>query len=193
MSRLVGPQEATAPAVSWSFSMKKLDVEFLAVWALVSISVGIGYYLGRGDGQASVQSQWDAQKLIDTTESDRLAREASAEQLSKFRNSERVSDEQASRDALRAQRFGSVADERDSLRNTLEAINQRDLSTTPTDAGAAACAGEAATARELFGSCAEVYISVAQQAEGLRDQVTGLLDFTQSVCQSYPSKTQGRP
>ncbi|OZA86814.1 MAG: hypothetical protein B7X65_15195 [Polaromonas sp. 39-63-25] len=48
-----------------------------------------------GVGEARTQAQWDKQKAVDQAETLRLERERSADQLIKFRNAERISDEQA--------------------------------------------------------------------------------------------------
>lgn len=65
------------------------------------------------------------------------------------------------------------------LRDTVERLNARPA---PTDAQSAAYAIEASTARKLLGSCTTEYRSVAQAADELRDQVTGLQDYATSVC-----------
>lgn len=67
------------------------------------------------------------------------------------------------------------------LRDDIERLNARPA---PTDAESAAIAGEARTARKLLGACAEEYRSVAQAADELRDQVTGLQDYATSVCKN---------
>ena len=55
---------------------------------------------------------------------------------------------------------------------------------TAGDTGLAACAGEAATARELFGDSAEAYVELAAEADQLRDQVSGLQQFATDVCRA---------
>lgn len=65
------------------------------------------------------------------------------------------------------------------LRDDIARLNAR---ATPEDPGAAAYAHEARTSRELLGSCADRYRDVAQEADGLRDQVTGLQEFVTQAC-----------
>lgn len=65
------------------------------------------------------------------------------------------------------------------LRDTVERLNARPA---PTDAQSAAFALEANTARQLLGSCTKEYRGVAQAADELRDQVSGLQDYASNVC-----------
>jgi ATPase subunit of ABC transporter with duplicated ATPase domains len=65
-----------------------------------------------------------------------------------------------------------------SLRDTIARLNARPA---PSGPGAAAFAGEARTARELLGSCSAEYRSLAQDADGLRDQVIGLQQYITSI------------
>lgn len=65
-----------------------------------------------------------------------------------------------------------------SLRDTIVRLNSRPA---PADPGAAAFAGEARAARELLGSCSAEYRSLAQDADGLRDQVIGLQQYITSI------------
>lgn len=68
----------------------------------------------------------------------------------------------------------------DSLRDEIARLNARPASQNP---DLAACTGEARAARELLGACSERYRGVAQAADGLRDQVTGLQEFVLSISQ----------
>lgn len=65
------------------------------------------------------------------------------------------------------------------LRDEITRLNSRPA---PSDPATAAIAGEARTARELLGACAERYKAVARDTDELRDQVTGLQDFSITVC-----------
>ena len=91
---------------------------------------------------------------------------------------ERVQDEAAKKQTVLAAR--AVAAERTavSLRNEVARLNARPA---PQNPEAAAFAREASTARELLGACAAEYRSVAEVADGLRDQVIGLQDYVHSV------------
>lgn len=143
-----------------------------------------------GVGEQRVQARWDAQKAVDQAETLRLARLAHAEQLIKFRNAERISDEQARLEAARLRRIAAGDAVADRLRGTIEALNRRDMSAAGSDAGAAALAQGAATARELFGSCTERYRGLASEADRLRDQVSGLLVDAMFVCRAAPPTNQ---
>lgn len=167
--------------------MIRITTALLTVLVLLALALFGGYRWGHDKGVAAVQAQWDKQKAVDLAESTRLTLEASATALQKFRNSERNTDEQTRLDTGRAQRTVALAAQSSRVRPALEAFRQRDLSTTPGTASAAAFAGEATTARELFGSCTERYSALAQQAEQLRDQVTGLLADALNVCRSAPA------
>ena len=74
------------------------------------------------------------------------------------------------------------------LRAEVARLNSRPDPYPPGDAGLAACAGEARTARELFGESSSAYQELAAEADGLRDQVTGLQDFARTVCRATPTK-----
>lgn len=127
-----------------------------------------------GVGEARVQARWNDQKEVDQAETLRLERERSAEQLTRFRNSERISDEQAKLAAASARRIAAGDAVAERLRGTLDRLDRRDVSTAGSDSRSIALAQEAATARELFGSCTESYRSLAAAADSLRDQVAGL-------------------
>lgn len=143
-----------------------------------------------GVGEARMQSRWNAQKAVDQAETLRLEQERSAEQLLKFKNAERITDEQQKLEDTRLRRIAAGDAVVDRLRNTIDTLNRRDLSTAGGDPRAVALAEEAATARQLFGSCSESYRRLAADADGLRDQVSGLQDFALNVCQAgAPGKT----
>jgi hypothetical protein len=66
------------------------------------------------------------------------------------------------------------------LRNDLKRL--ADARPAPTDSGSAVVAREASTVGELLGACATEYRNVAQSADELRDQVTGLHDYIKNTC-----------
>jgi hypothetical protein len=70
-----------------------------------------------------------------------------------------------------------------SLRDEIDRLNARPVPESTDDPRLAAYAGEARIARELLGSCAEEYRSMAKAADELRDQVIGLQDFAKTVTQ----------
>lgn len=145
-----------------------------------------------GVGEARTQARWDQQKAIDQAETLRLERERSADQLIKFRNAERISDEQAKREALREKRIRAGDAVADQLRGAIEALNRRDVSAAGSDPGSVALAEGAATARELFGSCNKAFLGMAAEADRLRDQVAGLYDDAMFVCRApkQPNTTE---
>lgn len=65
-----------------------------------------------------------------------------------------------------------------SLRDKIASLNSRPATQNPQ---LAACTREAGVARELLGSCSERYSGVARDADELRDQVTGLQEFVNSI------------
>lgn len=138
--------------------------------------------IGEARGAARVQKAWDEQKALDQETSLRLQREANAEQLAKFRNTERINDEQALRAQSRARRAAATGAAADGLLRAVEALNGRGVPASASDAAVAGLAQEAATARELLGSCTTAHRELAEQADGLRDQVMGLQDYAQRVC-----------
>lgn len=137
-----------------------------------------------GVGEARTQARWDAQKAVDQAETLRLERLAQAEQLIKFRNAERISDEQAKLEAARLRRIAAGDAVADRLRSTIERLNRRDVSAAAGDPRSVALAEGAATARELFGSCNQAFLGLAAEADRLRDQVAGLQDDAMFVCRA---------
>jgi chromosome segregation ATPase len=69
----------------------------------------------------------------------------------------------------------------DQLRDEIARLGARPA---PADPESAAFADEAGVARQLLGACAEEYRGMAQEADGLRVQVTGLQQFAKTVCQA---------
>ena len=141
---------------------------------------------GDAQGAARVQTQWNAQKAVDQAKTLELERERNADQLLKFRNAERISDDQAKREAAREQRITAGNALADRLRNTIDRLNRRDLSEAGSDPRSIALAKGAATARELFGSCTQSYRGLGAEADRLRNQVAGLLDDAMFVCRAAP-------
>jgi len=145
--------------------------------------------VAKGDtqGAARVMAQWNAQKAVDQDKTLQLERERRADELTGFRNAERINDEQAKRETTRERRIAAGNAVADQLRSAIDRLNRRDVSQAGSDPRAVALAQEAATARELFGSCNKAQLGVAAEADGLRDQVVGLQDFVKKVCHSSAS------
>ena len=93
-------------------------------------------------------------------------------------NAERIADEAEKNRAALAARVAAADRMAGQLRDDITRLNARPA---PKDPGAAAFADEARAARELLGACAAEYRGVAQGADELRNQVTGLQDFITSV------------
>ena len=157
----------------------------LTLAAVLGVDTYRAHLVAKGDvqGAARVQAAWGQQ------EAERSAATA-RDNATKFRNAERVAHEDAQREAARLARDAAAATAVRSLRAEVAHLNQRAHPYPANDAGLAACAGEAATARELFGESAGAYSELAAEADGLRDQVAGLQDFARAVCRAptYPTE-----
>ena len=157
----------------------------LALVAVLGLDTYRAHLMAKGDSQgaARVQAAWDKQ------EADRSAATAQ-DNATKNRNAERVAHEDAQREAARLARDAAAATAVRGLRAEVARLNQRPHPYPANDAGLAACAGEAATARELFSESAAAYSDVATAADSLRDQVAGLQDFVHGVCRAptYPTE-----
>lgn len=92
---------------------------------------------------------------------------------------DRIAQNAAKKQTELASRVADASASAASLRDDIERLNARPA---PADPQSAAFANEARTARQLLGSCTKEYRSVAQAADELRDQVTGLQDYATSVC-----------
>lgn len=114
------------------------------------------------------------------------AADAALAQLAAFRETERARAAEAERIADETQQQIDLAEGRArsarvaaaSLRDEIARLNSR---AAPADPGAAAYAHEASVARELLGACAAEYRGVAEEADGLRIQVSGLQDYVARV------------
>lgn len=167
-----------------------MSVRLAAALALTLAAVlGVDAYrthlVAKGDAQgaARVQAAWNQQ------EAQRSAATAQ-DNATKFRNAEKVAHEDAQREAARLARDAAAATVVRSLRAQVARLNQRAHPYPANDAGLAACAGEAATARELLEDSAEAYSGLAAAADGLRDQVAGLQDFVHGVCRAPMPTTE---
>jgi hypothetical protein len=132
---------------------------------------------GDAQGAARVQQAWDAQENARNAATAR-------DNATKFRNAERTAYEDAGRESARKLRAAAGAAAVRSLRAEIARLNSRPDPYPAGDAGRAACASEARTARELFGESAGAYQELAAEADGLRDQVTGLQGFARDVCRA---------
>ncbi|MDZ7862658.1 hypothetical protein [Acidovorax sp.] len=144
--------------------------------AIFGVKAWEGHLIAKGDtqGAARVQADWDRQ------EAERSAATA-ADNVLKFRNAERVAHETAQRETERQAHAAGAAAAVRSLRDQLARLDARRDPYPAGDAGLAACAREATTARQLFSESAAAYQGLAAEADGLRDQVGGLQQFVHQV------------
>ena len=150
----------------------------LAVCALIVGAKALQSHLiskGESQGAARVQHAWDTQENARNAATAR-------DNATRFRNAERTAHEDAQRDAARRARDAAAAAAVRSLRAEVARLNSRPDPYPAGDAGLAACAGEARAARELLGESSGAYQELAAEADGLRDQVTGLQSFARNVC-----------
>lgn len=146
-----------------------------AVVILVLLAVCTGTYVR----MHLAKSELAAYKA-DVAENTRKAEaDARAKETAMRNQVDRIAKNAAQKQTELASRVADASASAASLRDDIERLNARPA---PTDAQSAALAGEARTARQLLGSCTKEYRSVAQAADELRDQVTGLQDYATSVC-----------
>ena len=165
-----------------SFSIRSIAIALAISAAIAGVKFWQSHLVSKGDAQgaARVQHAWDTQENARNVATAR-------DNAIKFRNAERTAHEDAKREAARrARNADSLAAVR-SLHTEIARLNSRPDSYPAGDAGLVACAGEARTARELFGESAGAYQELAAEADGLRDQVIGLQDFAISVCRAGSS------
>ena len=150
--------------------------------AIAGVKLWESHLIAKGDAQgaARVQAAWDAQE-------DARNQATARDNAIKFRNAERTAHEDAKREAARAARDAAAAAAVRGLRAEIARLNARPDPYQAGDAGLAACAGEAATARELLGESSGAYQELAAEADGLRDQVIGLQQFARDVCRAGTS------
>lgn len=162
-----------------SLSVRTIALGLAVAAAIVGVKLWQSHLISQGDarGAARVQHAWDTQ------ENARNAATARDNAI-KFRNAERTAHEDAKRKAARLVRAAAAAAAVRGLHAEIARLNSRPDPYPAGDAGLAACAGEAATARELFGESAGAYQELAGEADELRDQVAGLQDFAANVCRA---------
>ena len=150
--------------------------------AIAGVTLWESHLIAKGDvqGATRVQAAWDAQE-------DARSQATARDNAIKFRNLERTAHEDAKREAARAARDAAAAAAVRGLRAEIARLNARPDPYPAGDAGLAACAGEAATARELLGESSGAYQQLAAEADGLRDQVIGLQQFARDVCRAGTS------
>ncbi len=126
----------------------------------------------RYDGQIAQREQEIAQAAQAAEAAARL-REQQLQQ-----RADEVARNAAQRQTVLAARAATADRVARSLRDDIAQLNARPA---PVDPTAAAYADDAARARQLLGACTDEYRGVAQAADQLRDQVTGLQDYARTV------------
>lgn len=148
------------------------------VWALL-LALALGVSGVNYVRMASTKMEFAAYKA-EVAESTRQAEAAARAKEQALRNeAERIANEAEARQAVLADRASRTERTAAGLRDEIARLNARP---TPADPQSAALAGEARTARELLGACAERYRSVATDADRFIDQIVGLQDYAKSVC-----------
>ena len=162
----------------------KTAARYLLVLAVMVASYwGFGLYqdhlISQGDAQGAgrVQQAWNTQEHL-------RSQVTAAGNTLRQRHAEKVAHEQTQREAASKAAADSAAASLRSLRTELARLKARPNPYPAGDSGLAACAVEAATARELFGDSAEAYVDLAAEADQLRDQVTGLQQFATDICRA---------
>ena len=108
-------------------------------------------------------------------------KEARADEMVRVRNAERIDHDQDQRAKRTAGRLAAAERAAAGLRDEVRRLNARPV---PEGAELAALVGEAGTARDLLGECAEAYRRVDGRAQALGDQVSGLQDFVVTACKA---------
>lgn len=93
-------------------------------------------------------------------------------------HADQVARDTQKREAEQAARIASSRNTIGVLRGEIARLNARP---TPQNPELASCFREARAARELLGACAERYRGLAEEADGLRIQLTGFQEFAKSL------------
>jgi len=162
-----------------TFSIRSIVMGLAIAGAIVSVKLWQAHLISQGDarGAARVQHAWDTQENARNAATAR-------DNATRFRNLERTAHEDAKRETARRVRAAAAANAVRGLHAEIARLNSRPDPYPAGDAGIAACAGEAATARELHGESAGAYQELAAEADGFRDQIAGLQDFAVNVCRA---------
>lgn len=155
------------------------------IFGFDALRIALALVLAGGGFAAAWQVQsWRYEKQINEL----VAQQAKAIQVAEasararereFQNrADQISRDAAKRQQITADRAATTELVSRGLRDDITRLNARP---TPGNPEAARLANDATRARELLGACADRYRSVAQAADGLRDQVTGLQSYARGL------------
>lgn len=147
----------------------------LAIACAVLLAVA-GFFYVRMNWAITDLAHYKADVAINTQKAEAEAR---AKESAMRNQVDRIAKNAADKQAQLANRAAGTDAATRSLRDDIERLN---ASGSTASADLAALTGQARTARELLGACTEEYRGVAQRADELRDQVSGLQDYATTVC-----------
>lgn len=144
------------------------------IWALIValLAILLGVQTIRYDHTATAFKQYKAEVATATLEAEQKARET---EQSLRQQVERIAANVQERQNQLARRAADATAALAGLRNALDA------SQAASDSSPAACTHDARTVRELLGACAAEYRGMAEGADILRNQVTGLQEYAAGV------------
>ena len=154
--------------------------KIFAALAAVLIALVTGYGFGQKAGADRIQAKWNAERQLIASQVAANEKAARSEEKRRADEAQAVLEDQIRREAVSRDRAVRAERAVVGLRDEVARLNSR---AAPGDAQAAGFAHEARVARELLGSCAKEYGSLAATADGLRDQVTGLQQWVSHVTQ----------
>jgi hypothetical protein len=149
------------------------------IWAALAaalLAFGVTQYVGKN----AIAAQFSAYKLEVAQATAQQEASARDKERQLATTNERLNDELTKKDRLLAYRDVAARRSDAGLRDEIARLNARPA---PSNPESAAFADEARLARELLGSCSEEYRGMALEADGLRDQVSGLHTYIEKIVQ----------
>lgn len=169
-----------------------------AWWILALLAVALGAHTlgatsGYLAGAKSVQAQWDKERAETLERALKGAQEARRFEQRALSMREEIDREQAQRANERDRINRALNSELDRLRSALAAAGSYRTPEDPATAGV--LDGTAATTGQLLAACAGRHSEVARDADRLADQVRGLQQYAERVCQAKQPTTadESRP
>lgn len=129
-------------------------------------------------GANSVRAEWSAERQAQADRVVENERAARAEENRRAEEAQRILVESAQAESALVARAARAERTVGGLRDEIARLNARPA---PAGAQAASFSDEARVARELLGACAKEYRDLAADADGLRNQVTGLQQWVGHV------------